>query len=45
MSRLVEMLTSVKWLWVMVNMFCTAVLTIQLVNILEGYIKPSLTRT
>lgn len=45
MSRLVEMLTNVKWLWVLVNLFCTVVLTIQLANILEGYIKPSLTRT
>ena len=45
MSRLVEMLTSVKWLWVMVNLFCSVVLAIQLANILEGYIKPSLTRT
>ena len=45
MSRLVEMLTSVKWLWVIVNLFCTVVLAIQLANILEGYIKPSLTRT
>ena len=45
MSRLLEMLTSVKWLWVLVNLFCTTVLVIQLANILEGYIKPSLTRT
>ena len=39
------MLTGVKRLWVMVNLFCTLVLAIQLANILEGYIKPSLTRT
>ena len=45
MSRLVDLLTGVKWLWVMVNLFCTLVLAIQLANILEGYIKPSLTRT
>ena len=39
------MLTSVKLLWVVVNLFCTAVLVIQLANILTSYIKPTLTRT
>ena len=45
MGRFMEILTKVKWLWVLVNLFCTAVLLVQLANVLQGYTKPTLTQT
>ena len=37
--------SSVKTVWFLANLVCTVVLTIQLVNVLKGYIQPTITRT
>ena len=44
MVALGRMLTS-KNIWVLANLVCTAILAIQLANVLEGFIKPTITRT
>lgn len=36
---------SIKTVWVFANLVCTVVLAIQLVNVLESYIQPTITRT
>ena len=36
---------SIKALWILANIACTAILTFQLGHVLEGYIKPTITRT
>ena len=35
----------IKTLWILANFVCTAILTVQLGHVLEGYIKPTITRT
>ena len=32
-------------LWILANLACTAILTVQLANVLEGFVKPTTTRT
>ena len=36
---------TIKTLWMLANLVCTAILTVQLGHVLEGYIKPTITRT
>ena len=36
---------TIKTLWALANITCTAILTVQLAHVLEGYIKPTITRT
>ena len=39
------MSTNTKWMWLLVNLFCTVVLTVQLVVVLDSYVNPTNTRT
>ena len=39
------MSTNTKWMWLLVNLFCTVVLTVQLVVLLDSYVNPTNTRT
>ena len=39
------MSTNTKWMWLLVNLFCTVVLTVQLVVVLDSYVHPTNTRT
>ena len=41
----VRQLFGLKTLWILANIVFTAFLTVQLANVLEGYIKPQTTRT
>ena len=34
-----------KTLWIIANITCTWILTVQLIHVLEGYINPTITRT
>ena len=36
---------SIKTVWVFANLVCNVVLAIQLVNVFESYIQPTITRT
>lgn len=36
---------AIKTLWILVNLACTAILTVQLSHVLEGFIRPTITRT
>ena len=38
-------IVSSKTIWVLANLACTVVLAIQLTHVLEGYLKPTITRT
>ena len=45
MTRDMGQMFTLKNLWVLANLVCTVVLAIQLANVLEGFIKPTITRT
>ena len=36
---------TIKTLWILANITCTTILTVQLAHVLEGYIKPKILRT
>ena len=38
-------LFTLKTLWILANITCTGILTVQLIHVLEGYINPTITRT
>ena len=41
----IKSLFSLKTLWILANITCTVILTVQLSVVFEGYIKPTITRT
>jgi len=41
----IRQLLALKTLWILANIVFTAFLTVQLANVLEGYIKPQTTQT
>ena len=45
MFGMMRRIFTIKHLWVLANLICTALLTVQLAHILEAYIKPTMTRT
>ena len=38
-------LFTLKTLWILANITCTGILTVQVIHVLEGYINPTITRT